>query len=219
MYVRVRSVTQSCPTLCNLMDCSPAGSSVHGISQARILEWVAISFSRGSSLPRDQTRISYISALAGRLFTTDQCIVFFFLINFYWSKVDLQGCVCTSFFNSCRRTSAHWSSAGLLYSEQTSLSCTQLWRHISQGLLFHRPPQLFLMVLSKTHYIWTPSSVWILVSRSRVRRSFDPRPSASWRLTLPTFGVWDWTDSPRQGYPTGPGLQTRAVILRSDDLS
>lgn len=139
--------------------------------------------------------------------------------NFYWSKVDLQGCVCTSFFNSSRRTSAHWSSAGLLYSEQTSLSCTQLWRHISQGLLFHRPPQLFLMVLSKTHYIWTPSSVWILVSRSRVRRSFDPRPSASWRLTLPTFGVWDWTDSPRQGYPTGPGLQTRAVILRSDDLS
>ena len=144
---------------------------------------------------------------------------FFFLINFYWSKVDLQGCVCTSFFNSPRRTSAHWSLAGLLYSEQTSLSCTQLWRHISQGLLFHRPPQLFLMVLSKTHYIWTPSSVWILVSRSRVRRSFDPRPSASWRLTLPTFGVWDWTVSPHQGYPMGPGLQTRAVILRSDDLS
>ena len=38
-----------CPTLCNPMDCSPPSSSVHGISQARILEWVAISFSRGSS--------------------------------------------------------------------------------------------------------------------------------------------------------------------------
>ena len=41
------------PTLCNLMDCSPPGSSVHGISQTRVLEWVAISFSRGSSQPRD----------------------------------------------------------------------------------------------------------------------------------------------------------------------
>ena len=40
-------VSQSCPTLCDPMDCSPPGSSVHGISQARILEWVAISFSRG----------------------------------------------------------------------------------------------------------------------------------------------------------------------------
>ena len=51
-------VTQLCPTLCDTMDCSPPGSSVHGILQARILEWVAISFSRGSSQPSDQTRIS-----------------------------------------------------------------------------------------------------------------------------------------------------------------
>ena len=46
---------QSCPTLCNPMDYSPPGSSVHGILQARILEWVAISLSRGSSPSRDQT--------------------------------------------------------------------------------------------------------------------------------------------------------------------
>ena len=45
-------VTQSCPTLCDPVDCSPPGSSVHGILQARILEWVAISFSRGSSQTR-----------------------------------------------------------------------------------------------------------------------------------------------------------------------
>ena len=42
-------ITQSCPTLCNPMDCGPPGSSVHGISVAKILEWVAISFSRGFS--------------------------------------------------------------------------------------------------------------------------------------------------------------------------
>ena len=57
---------QSCPTLCNSMDCSLPGSSIHGIFQARVLEWVAISFSRGSSLPRDQT---WVSRIVGRLFT------------------------------------------------------------------------------------------------------------------------------------------------------
>ena len=56
----------SCPTLCDPVVCSPPGSSVHGILQARILEWVAMSFSRVSSWPRDQTHVSYI---AGRFFT------------------------------------------------------------------------------------------------------------------------------------------------------
>ena len=48
-------VIQSCPTICDRMDCSPPGSSVYGILQARILEWVAIPFSRGSSPPKDPT--------------------------------------------------------------------------------------------------------------------------------------------------------------------
>ena len=59
-------VAQSCPTLCDPMDCSLPGSSVHGILQARILKWVAISFSRGSSRPRDLTQVSHI---VGRFFT------------------------------------------------------------------------------------------------------------------------------------------------------
>ena len=50
-------VAKSCPTSCDPVDCSPPGSSIHGISQARILEWVAISFSRGSSQPMDQTHV------------------------------------------------------------------------------------------------------------------------------------------------------------------
>ena len=54
-------VTQSCPTLCDPMDCSPPGSAVHGILQARILEWVAIPFSRGSSPPRNWTQVSWIA--------------------------------------------------------------------------------------------------------------------------------------------------------------
>ena len=63
--VRVLAV-QLCPTLCDPMDCSPPGSSVHGILQARILEWVVIPFSRASSWPRDLTRVFHI---AGRFFT------------------------------------------------------------------------------------------------------------------------------------------------------
>ena len=63
--------TQSCPTLCSLMDCNPPGSSVHGILQARILEWVAIPFSRRSSQPRDQT---WVSGSAGGFFTTEPLV-------------------------------------------------------------------------------------------------------------------------------------------------
>ena len=56
---------QSCPILCNPMYCSPPGSSVHGIFQARILKWVAISFSRGFSHPRGWIYISFVSCIAG----------------------------------------------------------------------------------------------------------------------------------------------------------
>ena len=61
-------VTQSCPTLCDPMDCSLPGSSVYEISQAQTLEWVAISFSRGSSWTRDQT---CIPCTAGKFFITE----------------------------------------------------------------------------------------------------------------------------------------------------
>ena len=58
---------QSCPTFCDPMDCSPPDSTIHGISQVRILEWVAISFSRGSSQPRGQTNISRASCIGRRV--------------------------------------------------------------------------------------------------------------------------------------------------------
>ena len=57
------TLLQSCLTLCDFMDCSPPGSSVHGILQARILEWVAMPSSRGSSRPRDRTCVSYVSGI------------------------------------------------------------------------------------------------------------------------------------------------------------
>ena len=57
---------RSCPTLCNPMDCRIPGSSLHGILQAKILEWVAFSFSRRSSQPRDRT---WVSCMTGRFST------------------------------------------------------------------------------------------------------------------------------------------------------
>ena len=83
-------VAQPCPTLCYPVDCSPPGFSVHGIVQARILEWVAISSSRGSSQPADRTHVSCSSCIAGRFFTiwaTSEA-----LCNSYWTWNDRKDC-------------------------------------------------------------------------------------------------------------------------------
>ena len=74
---------RSCPTLCYSMDCSPPDSSVHGILQVRILEWVAIPFSRGSSWTKDQI---LVSCIAGRFFmvwaTREALIILFWNLRF-----------------------------------------------------------------------------------------------------------------------------------------
>ena len=82
-------VAQSSPALCQPVNYSPPGSTVHGILQARVLEWVAIPFSRGSSQPRNWTQVS---SIAGRFFT--------YLVSFSipdWSMDPSQD-VCTTFF-------------------------------------------------------------------------------------------------------------------------
>ena len=65
VYVNVRLVTQSCPSLFDPMDCRLPGSSVHGILKARILEWVAISYFR--SLSKERICISYVSYIGRRI--------------------------------------------------------------------------------------------------------------------------------------------------------
>ena len=104
-------VSQSCLTLCDPMDCSPPGSSVHGILQARILEWVAISFSRGSSWSRNWT---WVSCIAGRLFTD-------------WATRKTYNCSAVTLFKSTIKWSrkiilalwvwgslVHWTKASIL---------------------------------------------------------------------------------------------------------
>ena len=68
------SVTNSCLTLCHPLDCRPPGCSVHGISQAKILEWIAISYSRESSHPRDWTHVSCIGRWVLQHWATQEVI-------------------------------------------------------------------------------------------------------------------------------------------------
>ena len=93
--VKWSEVTQSCPTLWDPVDYSPPGSSVHGILQARILEWVAIPFSRGSSWPRDQTQVSRIAGRGFNLWATREdwmkYISWYILLHI---KYTLANCVC-----------------------------------------------------------------------------------------------------------------------------
>ena len=83
-------VVQSCPTLCDPVDCSPSDSSVHRILQARILEWVAISFSRGSSQPRGRylssTPSNFLSCPAlNTPWTVEKFYLKSNLSDFFWS--------------------------------------------------------------------------------------------------------------------------------------
>ena len=76
MFESESGVVQSYPTLCDPLDCSPPGSSIHGILQARILEWVAISFSRGSSQPSDWTQVSHIAGRCFNLWATREAYLY-----------------------------------------------------------------------------------------------------------------------------------------------
>ena len=74
-------VTQSCPTLCGSIDCSSAGSSVHGILQVRVLEWIAVPFSGGSYPPRKWTRVSHITDRFFAIWVTREAHVTWGLCN------------------------------------------------------------------------------------------------------------------------------------------
>ena len=102
-------VAQSCPTLCNPMDCSPPGSSVHAILQARILEWVAISFSSGSFRPRDWTQVSHIAGRCFNLWATREAHMKCLLLLSHFSCVRL----CAT-----PLTAAHQASPSMGFSRQ-----------------------------------------------------------------------------------------------------
>ena len=90
-FLKRSQVTQSCPTLHDPVDCSLPGSSVYGILQARILEWVTISFSRGSSQSRDRTQVSHIGGRCFNRWATRQAHLWFRSLHFqvvYYVVID-----------------------------------------------------------------------------------------------------------------------------------
>ena len=88
---------QSCLTLCDPMKCGWPGSSLHGIVQARTLEWIAVTISRGSSWPESQNNISYFSCIGSQvLYTTSSDMV----ISYYIMKIlkTYNECFCLNWF-------------------------------------------------------------------------------------------------------------------------
>ena len=91
-------IAQSCLTLCDPVDCSPPGSSVHGFLQARILEWIVISFSRESSRPRDRTHVSRIADRHFNLWATREALtdlVSHISVCFWAVVTKIQNWVCS----------------------------------------------------------------------------------------------------------------------------
>ena len=127
LCVLCAQLLQSCLTVCNPMDYSPPDSSVHGIFQARRLEWVAMPSSRGSSWPRDQIHVSCVACTAGRFLTTEPPGSPFycpFLQNIMWfPKIH--------------------ATFKIKYSSNYSMAHTQLRSYLSLPMFFLRR---FLMV-------------------------------------------------------------------------
>ena len=149
---------------CDPMDCSPPGSSVHSIFQARILEWVAISFSRGSSQPRDQTQVS---CRAGRFFTdwatTENLMED--MKGLVSLKEEIQRC---SFSLSCentRRKQPPINQEQSLY-QQADHAHTFIWGS--------QPPELWEINVC----CWRHLVCGILLQQSKLRRQ---KGNASWK--------------------------------------
>ena len=163
-------VAQSCPTLCDPMDCSPPGSSVHGILQTRLLEWVAISFSKGSFLPRDRTQVSHIAGRCFNLWATKE------QLNTYLDIV-VQSLSCVQFFVT------PWTAA-----HQASLSFA-----ISQRLLKLRSIELLIL---SNHLICLP----LLLLPSVFPSIRDFSNESALRIRWPKYWSVSFSISPSNEY-------------------
>ena len=126
-------VAQLCPALCKPLDCSLPGLPVHGIFQARILECVVISFSRGISRPRDQICISYVSCTAGGFFTCWANIGGSLGSNKFWCEWEVKEL--WKFLNTIN--SRIWEKADDFFKAfayrmkvQQTGSCVVLWKYL-----------------------------------------------------------------------------------------
>ena len=161
MFRSVRVWAWSYLTLCNSMGCSPPGSSKHGIFLARILEWVVISYSRGSSQPRDWSHIPCVLYIAGGSLPTEY-------IKVQFSSVQLLNCV--QLF-ATPRTAAHQASLSITNS-QTLLKLmsieSEMPSHYSSKASILQRSAFFIVQLSHP-YMTTGKTItlirWTFVGR------------------------------------------------------
>ena len=124
------SVAKLCPTLCNPMDYSLPDSSVHGIFQARILEWVVISFSRRSSQPRDQNRVFWVFWIGKRIlyhWANWEAIIMVVSTKFLHYKVTLFTFLRDTYsigkcFENCNYPGPHQTSHLFLYIDMKEMA-------------------------------------------------------------------------------------------------
>ena len=121
----VSEVTQSCPTLCDPMDCSLPDSSIHGIFQARILEWVAISFSRRSSWSRDWTQVSHIVGRRFIVWGTREARILHYSVYIAFIGTGKQKIHVTCFMLTF--AFSKWSGTEPYMSPRCACKCTQRW--------------------------------------------------------------------------------------------
>ena len=127
-------VAQSCPTLCDPMDCSPPGSLVHGIFQAWILEWVAISFSRGSSLPRDRTQVSRVVGRRFTIWATREAQVLYNISTFLrkWRPIETGWLNLSVFMLDLMKSRKFWE--GAMTRQRVWGRCSEWTGKTQQGL-------------------------------------------------------------------------------------
>ena len=158
---------QSCPTLCNPIDCSLPGSSFHGILHARILEWVAMPSSRGSSQPRDRTHISCISCIGRWLLLV---IIFFCDGPFFKREInstDAQweaklGGECACVHSSPWVLSTHGAKGAFLLLDFMRILITLEWQN---GLLYLQTTALPIITVSLLSLQWPFSAdngLWVI---------------------------------------------------------
>ena len=154
-------VTQSCPTLCDPIDCSLPSSSVHGILQARIVDWVAISFSRGSSRHREWTRVSHIGGRRFNFWATREPYTLFSLKK---SEVT-QSCLtlCDPMDCSLPGSSVHGIfQARVLDWVAISFSRGSSWPRDWTGFYLHSRQTLYCLATMRNPQIQTKRTAWEL---------------------------------------------------------
>ena len=193
IWSRWGEVTQSCLTLCNPVDCSLPGSSLHGILQARVLEWVAISFSRGSSQPGNQTGVSALQADSLPIELSGKCQWFVMSIQINRAVLLILVGLIHTFVVSSR------SGRQLFWSWLCSLTCVEL--------ACYRPFWWLVHVFSHVRLSATP---WTVARQAPLSMEFSRQDYWS-RLPFPT--PWDLLNSGiKPTFPVSSDLAGRIFI-------